>query len=56
MPEIDVEMSNGIDIASFMTAEGDPEWRFIRRDQDQTTSIGVTAGRLELCDKTRLQS
>ena len=55
MPEIDLGLSHGLHVVSFMTAEGNPEWGLIRRDSDGTvTSVGA-AGRLQLVDETRVQ-
>jgi hypothetical protein len=56
LPEIDIALSNGLHVVSFMTAEGDPEWGLIRRGADGTvTCIGSVAGRLELTNEIRPQ-
>jgi hypothetical protein len=50
LPEISLELSNGLHIVSMMTAEGDPVWWLTRRAQGNSTSIFVRAGRLILED------
>jgi len=46
LPEVAVALSNGLHLASFMTAEGDPEWAILTRRGDETFSVSVKAGRL----------
>ena len=48
LPEISMDMSNGLHILSMMTAVGDPEWGLIQRSGRDSTSIDVRAGRLHL--------
>ncbi len=56
LPEIGIALDNGLHVVSFMTAEGDPEWALLRRDGEETTSVGVAAGRLVLtADLPKLQ-
>ena len=44
--EIDVALSNGLHLASYMTAEGDPEWALLSRRGREVISVSVRAGRL----------
>jgi hypothetical protein len=46
LPEIDVALSNGLHLASYMTAEGDPEWALLSRRGSELISMSVRAGRL----------
>jgi hypothetical protein len=56
LPEIDIALDNGLHVVSFMTAEGDPEWGLLKRYGEETTSVGVAAGRLVLtADLPKLQ-
>jgi hypothetical protein len=48
LPEIHVTLTNGLHLLSVMTAEGDPAWALIRRQDGATRSVGVAAGRLYL--------
>jgi hypothetical protein len=48
LPEISLDLSNGLHVLSMMTAEGDPEWGLIHRLGSDSTSIGVRAGRLHI--------
>jgi hypothetical protein len=45
LPEIDLKLSNGLHVVSFMPAEGDPQWGLINHSKS-ANSIGVSAGRL----------
>ncbi len=47
LPEIEVSLSNGLRVVSFMTAEGQPEWAIICRTPLQK-SLGVKHGRLHV--------
>lgn len=47
LPEIQVSLSNGLRVVSFMTAEGQPEWGIICREELQK-SLGVKRGRLHV--------
>jgi hypothetical protein len=51
LPEIELSLSNGLRLASFMTAEGQPEWGLICRNDLQCT-LGVRAGRLAVGELT----
>jgi hypothetical protein len=48
IPEVDLALNNGLHVVSCMTAEGDPEWGLLKRNGEETTSVGVSAGRLVL--------
>jgi hypothetical protein len=56
LPELDLGLTNGLHLLSFMTAEGDPAWALIKRRDAASQSISVRAGRLhiegELADAT----
>lgn len=45
LPEIEISLSNGLRIVSFMTAEGQPAWALIRRTTPQRT-LCVRRGKL----------
>ncbi len=47
LPEILVSLSNGNSIASFMTADGQPQWALISR-QPNIGSLSVEAGKLTI--------
>ena len=47
LPEIEVSLSNGLRVVSFMTAEGQPEWGLISRSNPKAV-LGVKRGRLQL--------
>jgi hypothetical protein len=44
LPEIDVELSNGLHVVSFMTAEGQPEWSLADRRTAPDVWIKVEGG------------
>lgn len=46
LPEISLDLSNGLHLLSMMTAEGDPEWSLTKRIGGISTSIYTVAGRL----------
>ena len=46
LPEIELSLSNGIHLMSFMTAEGSPEWALIDRRGDKSHSLSVRRGTL----------
>jgi hypothetical protein len=46
LPEIDVGLDNGLHLVSAMTAEGDPAWGLIKRQDGAPISLQVVAGRL----------
>jgi hypothetical protein len=48
LPEIHVTLTNGLHLLSTMTAEGDPAWALIRREDGASRSVSVVAGRLYL--------
>jgi len=48
LPEIDLGISNGLHLVSFMTSEGDPEWGLTQRNNAETFSLRAMAGRLIL--------
>ena len=54
LPEVEIGLSNGLRVLSAMTAEGDPSWALI--DRQNNSSISVRAGRLvsgaEVSDRT----
>jgi hypothetical protein len=56
LPEVDLGLDNGLHLVSLMTAEGDPEWGLIKRQDGASISVHVVAGRLvfdeELADYT----
>jgi hypothetical protein len=39
LPEISLDLSNGLHLLSMMTAEGDPEWALTKRIEGISTSI-----------------
>ena len=45
LPELEVTLSNGLRVLSFMTAEGQPAWALMERGRMQRT-LSVRAGRL----------
>jgi hypothetical protein len=47
LPEIEVSLSNGLRVASFMTAGGQPGWVIICRNKLQST-LGVRRGKLHV--------
>lgn len=47
LPEIEVSLSNGLRIVSFMTAGGQPEWGLISRTDPKAT-LGVSRGKLHV--------
>ena len=48
LPEISLDLSNGLHLLSMMTAEGDPEWGLTQRSGGNSISIDVRAGRLHI--------
>ena len=48
LPEVSLGLSNGLYVLSMMTAEGDPQWWLTKRSRDNSTSIFVRAGKLQL--------
>jgi len=48
LPEIALDLSNGLHLLSMMTAEGDPEWALTKRVGEISTSICTVAGRLRI--------
>ena len=48
LPEIVLRLSNGLSVVSMMTAEGDPAWGLIARDQGRSTSLRIRSGRLHM--------
>ena len=51
LPEIHFTLTNGLHLLSTMTAEGDPAWALIRREDGASRSVSVVAGRLYLQDE-----
>ena len=47
LPEIEVSMSNGLRVCSYMTAEGQPQWALLVRDE-KVGSLSVKGGRLSV--------
>jgi hypothetical protein len=56
IPEIDVALSNGLHVVSVMTRELDPEWGLIRRTGGESTSVGVSSGRLVMDERLAKQT
>jgi hypothetical protein len=56
LPEIILGFDKGLHLVSMMTAEGDPSWRLSNRQDGNSTSVRVVAGRLvfdkEFADQT----
>ena len=48
LPEISLDLSNGLHLLSMMTSEGDPEWGLTRRLGGDSISLDVRAGRLHM--------
>ena len=49
LPEVSVALENGLFLASFMTAEGDPGWALAdRRAPGAERWLSVKAGRLQV--------
>jgi hypothetical protein len=46
LPEIELSLSNGVHVLSFMTAEGNPEWAVFDRRGDKSRSLSVHRGEL----------
>jgi hypothetical protein len=47
LPEIEVSLSNGLRVVSFMTSEGQPDWGLISR-VDPKSLLGVRRGKLHV--------
>jgi hypothetical protein len=56
IPEIDVGLSNGLHVVSVMTRELDPEWGLIKRTGGESTSVGVSSGRLLMDEQLAKQT
>jgi len=48
LPEIELSLSNGIRVLSFMTAEGSPDWTLFDRLGDETRWLCVRRGVLRI--------
>ena len=48
LPEIVLDLSNGLHLLFMMTSDGDPSWWLTRRGEGLPTSISVRAGRLHV--------
>lgn len=48
LPEIELCLSNGVRVRSFMTAEGNPEWALFDRRSDNSRSLSVHRGGLRI--------
>lgn len=46
LPEVDLELSNGMHLLSLMTAEGDPEWSIGDHRAERSRYLSTKAGRL----------
>lgn len=48
LPELSIALSGGLYVASFMTAEGQPEWTLFHRSahQDHSETLSVRDGRI----------
>ena len=46
LPEIELGLSNGVHVLSFMTASGNPEWTVFDRRRDNSRSLSVRRGEL----------
>lgn len=44
LPEIQLSLSGGLHVASFMTAEGDPVWTLFDRREPTTVTVGCHSG------------
>ena len=54
LPEIAVRLSNGLHLLSMMTVEGDPDWALLKRNEGDSTSVYVRAGRLRFDTEAEL--
>jgi hypothetical protein len=50
LPEIQLSLSGGFHIVSFMTAEGDPEWTLFDRRGPKTITVGCRSGVITECE------
>ncbi|KRE16845.1 hypothetical protein ASE63_14035 [Bosea sp. Root381] len=50
LPEIQLSLSGGFHIASFMTAEGDPEWTLFDRRGPKTITVSCRSGVVAECE------
>jgi hypothetical protein len=48
LPELDVEISNGVHLLSFMTSEGNPSWTIFDRRADTAKWLHVRHGQLQV--------
>jgi len=46
LPEIDLKLGNGLHLLSMNTVEGDPDWFLSKRQDRESISVEVRAGRL----------
>ena len=53
IPEMHIELSNGLHLLSFMTAGGDPEWSLRKPTADGSVWLSVKSGRLTLENSSR---
>ena len=51
LPEIDLGLSNGLHVLSFMTADGLPEWTIFDRSQASERWLSVEEGGLKITEK-----
>ena len=51
LPEIDLSLSNGLHVLSFMTADGQPEWTIFDRSQAQERWLSFEDGTLKMTEK-----
>jgi hypothetical protein len=55
LPEIELQLSNGLHLLSMTTVEGDPDWALAKRFEGGSTSVFVRAGRLCFDSVTEFQ-
>ncbi len=51
LPEIDLSLSNGLHVLSFMTADGQPEWTIFDRSQAQERWLSFEDGAFKMTEK-----
>lgn|GEM_PF-2327405 len=52
LPELDLHLSSGLHVLSFMTADGEPEWGVHDNRDGRERSFGVKYGRLHLSEES----
>lgn len=48
LPELELLTSSGVQLTTFSTADGQPQWHLLDRDADPSCAFAVSAGKLRL--------